>query len=264
MGDLLKLIIVVGLVVGIYRYYVQKAIVFEYERGLFFVNGTLRRTLSAGRYRYLRFRSLIQRIDIRLRSLTIPAQEIITADNVTIKITLAAQYFVADPALAVTRVEKFSDALYMTLQLALREMVGAARIEELLERRSAIGKTIQDQTEAELKEIGLTVKKVDIKDVTFPGELKKIFARVVEAQKEGLALLEKARGETAALRNLANAARMLEGNPNLLQLRLFQSLDGGKGNSVVLGWPPVMAPLPIKGVGRSTEGGSQPPGTADQ
>jgi hypothetical protein len=82
-----------------------------------------------------------------------------------------------------------------------------------------------------------------VKDIMFPGELKNVFAKVLKAKKEGLAVLEKARGETAALRNLANAAKMLEGNPALMQLRILQSLDTGAGNTVVFGLPEM---LPIK------------------
>src|SRR5208283_2216203 len=77
----------------------------------------------------------------------------------------------------------------------------------------------------------------DVKDIMFPGEMKKAFSQVVKAQKEGQAALERARGETAALRNLANAARIMEDNPNLLQLRALQSLTDSPGNSLVLGFP---------------------------
>ena len=79
----------------------------------------------------------------------------------------------------------------------------------------------------------------------FPGELKRTFAQVVTARKEGLAALERARGETAALRNLANAARTMEGNPALMQLRVLQEIGKSPGNTVVLGLPAAMSPLPL-------------------
>ena len=79
----------------------------------------------------------------------------------------------------------------------------------------------------------------------FPGKLKEIFAQVVNAKKEGLAALEKARGETAALRNLTNAAKMIEGNPNLMQLRLVQALGEGSGNTLILGMPSQSMPIPV-------------------
>jgi hypothetical protein len=87
---------------------------------------------------------------------------------------------------------------------------------------------------------------VSVKDIMFPGKLKETFAQVVAARKEGQASLEKARGETAALRNLANAAKMIESNPSLMQLRALQTLGGSTGNTLILGLPPQAAPIPVK------------------
>lgn len=97
------------------------------------------------------------------------------------------------------------------------------------------------------EELGLDLRSVDLRDLTFPGDLKRTFAQVVAARHEGLAALERARGETAALRNLANAARMMEGNPALLHLRLIQQLGSAGGNTIVLGLPASTTPLPVRG-----------------
>jgi regulator of protease activity HflC (stomatin/prohibitin superfamily) len=93
--------------------------------------------------------------------------------------------------------------------------------------------------------IGLRLHAVEVKDVMFPGELKKIFAEVVRAQKEGQAALERARGETAALRSLANAARMVQESPALMSLRVLQSVAGAaaSGGTVVLGVPQGIVPV---------------------
>ena len=100
-------------------------------------------------------------------------------------------------------------------------------------------------TEPKIANLGLKLISVDLKDIMFPGKLKELFAQVVGARKEGLAALEKAKGETAALRNLANAAKMLEGNPNLMQLRLVQALGEASGNTLILGMPPQAMPIPV-------------------
>ena len=115
------------------------------------------------------------------------------------------------------------------LQLALREIVGGTKIDELLEARDGIGARLIELAAGPMGDLGLRLLGADIKDVMFPGELKKIFAQVAEARQEGMAALEKARGETAALRNLANAARMVESNPALLQLRTLQAVAGTAG-----------------------------------
>jgi regulator of protease activity HflC (stomatin/prohibitin superfamily) len=244
-----RILAVVGLAVVvtvIARVFFRKETVYEFERGLLFRKGLLRRTLLPGQHWFLRMHSNIQKVDIRLRTISVPSQEVLSSDNVTIKITLAAQYLVSDPGVAITKVEKFQDAFYMLLQLSLRDLVGGLKIDEVIAKRQEIGKTLFEKTAAKVKDLGLTLKAVDAKDIMFPGDLKKTFAQVVKAQKEGQASLEKARGESAALRNLANAAKMLEGNPTLMQLRVLQSLDAGTGNTMVLGLSPDVMPLPLR------------------
>ncbi len=221
-----------------------KETVYEFERGLLFRKGVYCRTLLPGRYWFLPMRSMIQKIDVRLRTISVPSQEVLSSDNVTIKITLAAQYSVTDPALAVTKVEKFQDAFYMLLQISLRDLVGGLTIDEVIAKRQEIGKTLFEKTEAKVKDLGLTLHVADVKDIMFPGDLKKMFAQVVKARIEGQAILERARGESAALRNLANAAKMVDGNPSLIHLRLLQSIEAGTGNTMVLGFPSDMMPLP--------------------
>jgi regulator of protease activity HflC (stomatin/prohibitin superfamily) len=141
---------------------------------------------------------------------------------------------VTDPYLAINHVANYQEALYLILQLNLRDVLGALDVDELLAKREQIGKQIFDRSVAKAAEIGLLLSLVNLKDIMFPGELKMIFAQVVKARKDGLAALERARGESAALRNLANAAKLLDGNPKLAQLRLYQLLENSAGNTVVL------------------------------
>ncbi|GAC1639633.1 MAG: hypothetical protein NVS9B14_20910 [Candidatus Acidiferrum sp.] len=98
-------------------------------------------------------------------------------------------------------------------------------------------------TSSKAQALGLKLISADVKDIMFSGEMKKAFAQVIKAQKDGLAALERARGETAALRHLANAARTLNDNPNLLQLRALQSLGESSGNTLVLGVPNGTIPI---------------------
>jgi hypothetical protein len=121
--------------------------------------------------------------------------------------------------------------------MALREIVGKEKIDTLIENRAGIGPKLMDLTSGKASEFGLKLLSADVKDIMFPGEMKKAFSQVVKAQKEGQAALERARGETAALRNLANAARTMDDNPNLLQLRALQALTDSSGNTLVFGLP---------------------------
>jgi regulator of protease activity HflC (stomatin/prohibitin superfamily) len=158
----------------------------------------------------------------------------LSADNIGLKVSLAAAYEIADPYVAVNKVENVSAALHLELQLALREIISATEIDDILAKRQEIGAQLYGQVEAKVGELGLRLLSIGLKDVMFPGDLKKVFAQVVQARKEGQAALERARGETAALRSLANAAKMMEDHPMLFQLRLLQALGEGSGHSVVL------------------------------
>jgi regulator of protease activity HflC (stomatin/prohibitin superfamily) len=238
---------IVVLVLVLYlRATLVRVTIFEYERGVKYRNGRFTGVLDPGRYWVYRPGVVIRKVDVRPRFVTIAGQEVLSSDGVTLKVSLAAEYEIADPEVAVNKVESADQALYLTLQLALREIVGQAAIDDVLARRDEFGRNLLELAAGSAEQVGLRLLGVDVKDIMFPGELKKIFSQVVQAQKEGQAALEKARGETAALRGLANAARMIEGNPSLLQLRLLQQLAATSGNTVVLGFPTASTPLPLK------------------
>ncbi len=174
--------------------------VYEYEKGLKFAKGKFEQTLESGAYWYVPFSTSIQKIDMRPRFASIGGQEVLSTDNIALKISLAARYQVVNPDIAINKVQDYQEALYLELQLALREIIGNAAIDTLLENRSRFSENLFELTQAKIKELGLELLSVNIKDIMFPGNLKQMFAQVVKARKEGQAALEKARGETAALR----------------------------------------------------------------
>ena len=235
--------------------------VFEYEQGLRYRGGRFAGALGAGPHWIFRPTTVVRRVDIRPRFASLGGQEVLSSDGVTIKVTIAARYEIADAGIAINKVENYQEALYITLQLALREIVGQATIDEVLTRRDQFARRLMELTAAEIETFGLRLLSVNIKDIMFPGDLKKMFAQVVQAQKEGQAALERARGETAALRNLANAAQLVEANPALLQLRLLQQLSNSSGHTVVLGFPDSSIPLAVRRADRArnrTDPGNRP------
>ena len=119
-------------------------------------------------------------------------------------------------------------------------------MDEILGRRHELGKNLLELTAPSAEETGLHLLDVDIKDVMLPGELKKIYTQVVKAKQEGLATLERARGESAALRSLANAVKVVEKNPDLMQLRILQVLGQSSGNTIVYGMPSQGIPFPVR------------------
>ena len=242
MEYLLLIAIAVGL--GIFfKFGVRRTTVLEYERGLKYVKGRFTSVLGPGQYWHIPLFTMIQKLDVRPRFVSIVGQEVLSSDGVTLKISLAANFEIIDSNVAINRVKSFQEALYLELQLALREIDGAVDIDTVLDSRNELSRKLMEMTEPKAVDLGLKLISVNLKDIMFPGKLKEIFAHVVNARKEGLAALEKARGETAALRSLANAAKMLESNPNLMQLRLVQALGEASGNTLVLGMPPQSVPV---------------------
>ena len=190
----------------------------------------------------------------------IAGQELITSDGISVKLSLAVQQRLADPVVAIHEVQDYQGALYSLVQVALRETVSAMPIDDLLQHRETIGSEVLRRSVEPARAIGIELVAVDVKDLMFPGPLKKLFAQVIEARQQGLASLERARGETAALRSLANAARLVDGSPSLLQLRLLQQIEATSGNTVVLGMPSSSALLPLgtnptQGASPATESG---------
>jgi regulator of protease activity HflC (stomatin/prohibitin superfamily) len=217
-------------------------IIFEFERGLKYRKGKFVEILGPGRYWIFSRSTTISKIDVRPKVISVPGQEVLSADSVTLKVSVTAKYEVTDPNLAVNKIENYIEAFYSIVQLALRDIIGSLKIDEILEQRSTLNQKLMELTSKSTEELGMKIHLIGVKDIMFPGELKKIFAKVVEAQKEGLAALERARGETASLRSLANVAKMLDDNPALLQLRALQS----PGNTVVLGIPGNVVPVKDK------------------
>lgn len=240
---LLITIVLVGLVA---KTSFTRVTIFEYERGLKYHKGQFNKLLRPGQYWFSTYNTTVNKIDIRHKFVSVVGQEVLSADSISLKISIVAQYEIADPYIAINRVESYQESLYIVLQLALREIVSSAKIDQLLERRNSFDERLMEIASNQVEAFGLRLISVSIKDIIFPGDLKKIFTQVIKAQKEGLAALEKARGETAALRNLANAAKMMENNPALMQLRLIQSLEDSSDNTFVLGMPSTYTPLPVK------------------
>ena len=226
------------------RHY-PRVTVLEFERGLLYERGRFARVLGPGQYRLWTATSTVRKVDVRPKFIVVGGQEVLTADGIAVKVSLSARYRIVDPVVAVNGVENFELALHTALQLALRTAIASQPLEALLQVRPGLGKEIADQSVQAATSAGLELMSADLRDLTLPGELKRIFTQVAHARQEGLAALEKARGETAALRHLANAAQLLERNPTLMQLRTLQAFGQHSGNTLVLGVPasPV---VPIK------------------
>ena len=239
----IAVLVVVLLVVAFKLLPIKRVTVYEYQQGLKYTKGRYTATLGPGQYWILSAFTSVVQVDVRPEFLTIQGQDVLSMDGVTLKVSLAAEFQIADPNVAVNKNANAKTSLYLTLQMALREIVSKQKIDVLIENRAEIGSKLMELTSAKASQYGLKLISADVKDIMFPGEMKKAFAQVIKAQKEGQAALERARGETAALRSLANAARMMDDNPNLLQLRALQALADSSGNTLVWCLPNGAVPL---------------------
>ncbi len=217
----------------------RRIVINESERGVQYRNGLFKRILPPGMHWYVPFLSTVTKLDVRPTTVSISGQEILSADHVGLKVSLAVRYVITDPHRAILSTQNYLDALHVLIQIHLRAVICAMPIEDVLTNRQQIDEQLLALSTAEAEALGLQVQAIHVKDITFPGDLKRIFARVVEARQEGLAALEKARGESAALRNLANAAKMLDNNPSLLQLRALLAVEEQAGGTVVFNATPI-------------------------
>src|SRR6266508_933978 len=212
--------------------------------GVLYHKGKFVEVLHAGRHIRWGRHFTLDTQDLRKAAMLVAGQEVLTADNVGLKLSLLVTYQVTDPVKAAHETQNWQGDLYNVAQLALRTVVGGVAVEALLNQRLEIGAQLLARVQPEAAKIGINVHAVEVKDVMFPADLKRAFADVLKAKQEGQAALERARGESASLRNLANAARVLEGNPALMNLRLMQSLSAAQSaGTLVLGVPGGFVPL---------------------
>src|SRR5262249_38324725 len=152
------------------------------------------------------------------------AQELMTRDKVTLRLSLSAEYAVSDPALATNSVSDVRDALYLLVQLAARNYVGAATLDQLLEGRDDMTRYLEAEGLPKAARFGVRVERVGVKDVVLPGEMKTLLNRVIEAEKAAAANVILRREEAAATRLMANTARIMAQEPVLLRLKELETL----------------------------------------
>ena len=186
-------------------------------------------------------------MDVREQVVNLPGQEVLTADGIPVRVSMAVGFRIHKPDLAINDVTSYHQSLYIKVQLGLRVVIGTVPVEELLVKRSEIGPLVLEDVQEPVAQFGLALTMLDVKDITFSANLKKIFSEELRAKKEGAAALERARGESAALRKLANAAKAFEKNPNLMKLRLIQAMGESAGNTLVVNMSDEDNPLVVKG-----------------
>ena len=231
-----------------------------YERGMRFEQGRLIAVLEPGRYKlwtYPEARIRIGTVDMRRTEVTIPGQDLMTRDKVSLRLTLTVEYAVEDPAIANQRLPNVRDFVYLAAQLAARAYVGGVTLDELLEGRDALTRYLEEDVAPKAKALGVRVERVGVKDVVLPGEMKALLNRVIEAEKEAAANVILRREETAATRSLANTARLMADQPILLRLRELEAMKEIAGEisevRIVVGSDGLKSLLPAELLGKAAK-----------
>jgi regulator of protease activity HflC (stomatin/prohibitin superfamily) len=196
----------------------------EYERGVIFRLGRLIGAKGPGIFFIIPGVDKMLRISLRTVTMDVPPQDVITRDNVSIKVNAVVYFRVIDPNKAVVEVENY---LYATSQLAqttLRSVVGQAELDELLSQREKINLRLQDILDKHTEPWGIKVSLVETKQVDLPEEMRRAIARQAEAERIRRAKIIHAEGEAQAAEKLAQAAKVISVSPAAIQLRFFQTL----------------------------------------
>ena len=199
-------------------------VVQEYERGVIFRLGRLVGPKGPGLFFIIPIVDRMVKIDLRVVTLDIPAQEVITKDNVTVKVNAVAYFRVVDPSRAVVAVEDYRRATWQIAQTSLRSVLGQSELDELLIRRSEINQRLAQIIDEQTEPWGIKVGIVEVKDLELTETLKRAMARQAEAEREKRAKLIHAEGEFNASRQLADAAQIIGQEPAAIQLRYLQTL----------------------------------------
>jgi regulator of protease activity HflC (stomatin/prohibitin superfamily) len=228
-------------------------VVQEYERGVVFRLGRLVGPRGPGLILLLPFVERMQKVDLRTVTMDIPAQEVITRDNVTVRVNAVAYFRVLDPNAAVTNVADYIRATSQIAQTTLRSVLGQSALDDLLAEREQINMQLQQIIDEQTEPWGVKVSIVEVKDVELPQSMQRAMARQAEAEREKRAKIIHAEGEFQASQQLAEAAEVINQNPVTIQLRYLQTLTeiGAEKNTTVV------FPLPIDMVSAFLGGGRQ-------
>src|SRR5205814_5460155 len=196
----------------------------EYERGVIFRLGKLLGEKGPGLIFLIPIVDRMVRMDLRVVTIDVPRQEVMTRDNVPVSVDAVLYFRVVDPEAAVVKVENFLKASSLIAQTTLRSVLGQAELDELLAHREKINMTLQEIIDRQTDPWGIKVTAVEVKDVALPDTMKRAMAKQAEAERERRAKIVNAEGEFQAAEKMVQAAAMMSKEPIALQLRFLQTM----------------------------------------
>lgn len=212
----------------------------EYERGVKFLFGKFSKIMNPGWNIVLPIIHSYKKVDIRTKAVDVPEQEAITKDNVSVKINAVIYYKIFDASKSILAVEDFYYAVSQLAQTTMRNVVGSVSLDELLGEREKLSTEICNIIDKATDPWGIKVENVELKDVALPVEMKRVIAKVAEAEREKMAVIKKAEGEVEASENLAKAATTMSSVSGALHLRTLATINdisSDQSNTIVFALP---------------------------
>lgn len=199
----------------------------SYEKALLFIDGKFERLLNAGTYYFWKnaIQMIVNKVDTRQQKFEVSGQEILTKDKAALRVNFFALYQVADVEKAIVENKDFEKQLYILLQLALREYLGAFSLDEILEKKETVSNFIKDSLNEKVDALGIKLLDSGIRDIILPGDVKEIMNQVLIAQKQAQANIITRREETASTRSLLNTAKLMEENEMLFKLKEMEYVE---------------------------------------
>lgn len=227
--------VLIGVVWGILVSSVRIAA--QWERGVVLRLGRFKSVKGPGLMYIIPFIESVRFVDLRLLTLNIPSQQVITRDNVPAAIDGVLFFLVVDPEKAVILIQDYAFAVAQYAQATLRDIVGVLSLDEVLTEREQIQRRIAESVESHIQGWGLHMDSIRLQDIEMPEDLKRIMSRQASAEREKRATITKAEGDMIAATNLAAAAQIMRQTPGALRLRTLQTIDSlgaGPANTVVM------------------------------
>lgn len=215
-------------------------IIKEYERGVVYTLGKYTSTRNAGLRFIIPFVQVMDKVDMRIRTEDIPSQDVISKDNVSVKVNAVVYYRVVEPAHAINRVENFRLATSQLAQTTLRSVLGKHELDDMLSKRDQLNADVQEILDAQAEGWGIKITNVEIKHVDIDPSMVRAIAKQAEAERERRAKIINAEGELQAAQQLDEAAAIMAKRAETMQLRYLNTLDdftSAKGSTVVLPLP---------------------------
>ena len=212
----------------------------EYEKGLLFTLGRYTKTLDPGWHLVIPVFQSFRKVDVRVMVDDVPEQDAITKDNVSIKINAVIYYKIFDASKAINNVQNYYYATGQLAQTTMRNIVGEVTLDELLSQREKISAEICEIVDKATDPWGIKVQNVELKDISLPEEMKRVIAKVAEAEREKAAVITKSDGEVQASKNLALAAKTMSDAPGALHLRTLATINdvsSDQSNTIIFAIP---------------------------